>query len=93
MASKILEDSVSSPDSGATWDFQCPGIAFSRCGADDGPPFSSVGWPTKKVALARSQEHFDDHKGIAPTSTLEDFRAKHGLGVDTDGCAVKLEDI
>ena len=92
--SKILDKAVSSPDGGKTWDFQCPGIENSRCGnPETGQPFVSTGWPTKKVALARGAEHFDDHKGIAPTSSLEDFRAKHGLGVTSDGKALKLEDI
>lgn len=95
MASKILQDSVSSPDDGTTWDFQCPGIANSKCGdPETGQPFHSDGWPTKKVALARGQEHFDEHKGVAVTSSLEEFRAKHGLGVNLEtGLAVKLEDL
>lgn len=88
--SKLLEQSVAKGETG--WDFTCPGVEGSQCGGD-GVPFTSTGWPTKAVALARGREHFDDHLGIAPTSTLEDFRAKHGLGVNTDGNAVRLEDL
>lgn len=94
MPSKILQDSVSSPDDGQTWEFQCPGIANSRCGnTETGQPFLSTGWPTKKTALARGQEHFDEHKGIATTTTMEDFMTKHGLAVAADGRAVKVEDL
>lgn len=86
MASKLLEQSVTQTDAG--WDFVCPGVAGSECG-----PFTSTGWPTKVAALARGREHFDDHLGTAPMSTLEDFRAKHGIGVDPEGNAVTLEDL
>jgi hypothetical protein len=92
MASKLLEQSVSQGDAG--WDFTCPGVQGSACGdPDTGVPFTSTGWPTKATALARGREHFDDHLGVAPMSTLEDFRTKHGLGVDTDGNAITLEDL
>jgi len=90
MATKILEQSVTQADAG--WDFTCPGVAGSACG-DRGVPFTSTGWPTKTTALARGREHFDDHLGIAPMSTLEDFRAEHGLGVSDTGAAVTLEDL
>ncbi len=88
---KILDDAVSQSKDGA-WDFACPGVAGSPCG-DKGVPFTSTGWPTKKTATARGQEHFDEHKGIAPTSSLEDFRAKHGLTVDAETGVVSVEDI
>jgi hypothetical protein len=92
VASKLLEQSVTK--SGDTWDFTCPGVQGSACGDKiTGAPFASSGWPTKATAIARGREHFDDHLGVAPMSTLEDFRAKHGLGVDTDGNAVRLEDL
>lgn len=91
---KILDDAVSSPDGGNTYDFRCPGIAGSPCGEPGGTPFTSTGWPTKKVATARGQEHFDEHKGLAVTSSLEDFRAKHGLTAHPDGVrAVRPEDL
>lgn len=86
---KILDQSVARGDEG--WDFRCPGVSGSPCGGEE--PFASTGWPTKASALARGQEHFDDHRGVAPMSTLEDFRAKHGLGVTEDGKAVSLEDL
>lgn len=92
MATKLLEQSVTQGDTG--WDFTCPGIQGSACGdAAGGVPFASTSWPTKATALARGREHFDDHLGTAPMSTLEEFRAKHGLGVDTDGNAITLEDL
>lgn len=85
MATKLLEQSVTQSDDG--WDFVCPGVEGSPCG-----PFTSTGWPTKATALARGREHFDDHRGVAQSS-LEDFRAKHGLGVDKNGKAITLEDL
>ena len=92
MASKLLEQSVSQGDGG--WDFVCPGVQGSPCGDPAaGVAFASLGWPTKASAIERGREHFDDHLGVAPMSTLEDFRAKHGLGVDTDGNAITLEDL
>lgn len=93
MASKLLEQSVAKND-GDTWDFVCPGVQGSACGDPAaGHPFASTGWPTKATAIERGREHFDDHLGVAPMSTLEDFRAKHGLGVDDDGNAITLEDL
>lgn len=88
---KILDDSVAQAKDG-TWTFACPGIAGSPCG-DKGVPFHSSQWPTKKAAAARGQEHFDEHKGLAVTSSLEDFRAKHRLTVDADTGVVSVEDI
>lgn len=57
MASKLLEQSVTKNDAG-TWDFTCPTFVDSPCG-----PFVSTGWPTKQTAIARGQQHFDEHKG------------------------------
>lgn len=92
MASKILSQSVTESDGG--WDFACPGVSGSICGdPSSSEGFTSKGWPTKAAALARGREHFDDHLGHAPMSSLEDFRAKHGLGVTDDGKAVRLEDL
>lgn len=90
MASKLLEQSVSQGDAG--WDFNCPGVQGSPCGAD-GVPFASTSWPTKATAIARGAEHFAEHKGDGVMSTLEDFRAKHNLGVTDDGAAVTLEEL
>jgi hypothetical protein len=76
------------------WDFQCPGIQGSPCGDPAaGVPFRSTGWPTKATATARGAEHFAEHKGEGVTSSLEEFRAKHELGVDDNGHAVSLEDL
>lgn len=90
MATKLLEQAVTQGDAG--WDFTCPGVQGSSCGGE-GVSFTSTGWPTKATATARGREHFDDHLGTAPMSTLEDFRAKHGLGVDSDGNAITLGDL
>lgn len=77
-----------------TWTFTCPGVKDSRCGDPvTGQTFTSSGWPTKKTALARGQEHFDEHLGKAVTSSLEEFRAKHGLVVDETTGAVTLADL
>src|SRR4051794_6632681 len=76
---KILDDAVTQAKDG-TWTFQCPGIAGSPCG-DKGVGFVSAEWPTKKTATARGEEHLDEHKGLGVTSSLEEFRAKHGLTV------------
>jgi hypothetical protein len=84
-----LDKAVTKQEDG-TWDFQCPGVRGSRCG--DAEPFKSTGWPTKATATERGREHFADHRGH-PMSTLEEFRAKHKLGVDADGKAVSLEDL
>lgn len=90
-ATKILTQSVTQADDD-TWTFQCPGVTGSLCGGD-GVPFSSTGWPTKKTATERGREHFAEHKGEGAMSTLEDFRAKHGLGVDSNGSAVSLDQL
>lgn len=100
---KILDDSVSQAKDG-TWTFQCPGVTGSLCGGefDDGKGkggkvwnyFASPGWDTRKTATARGREHFDEHKGLGPMSSLEEFRAKHGLVQHPDGLrAVRPEDL
>lgn len=85
---KVLDQSVTESDGG--WDFQCPGVQGSPCGKEQ--PYSSTGWPTKKIALARGQQHFDDHKGIAPMQELDAFRRDQGITVHEDG-TVSVEDI
>lgn len=75
------------------WGFQCPRGGDGSCA-----PFVSTGWPTKKSATARLAEHLAEHdEGDAAISegrdvdrsklmsSLEDFRAKHGLTVNADG--------
>lgn len=91
--SKLLDQAVTQ-NSDDGWDFHCPGIQGSACG-DVGVPFSSTGWPTKKAALARGQQHFDDHKGIAPMQELAEFRRDQGLVVNPDGTvgSVSVEDL
>lgn len=84
----ILSDSLSQEEDG-TWTFQCPGVAGDRCG--DEVPFRSSGWPTKKSASARGQQHFGAHKGD-PMQELHDFRVEQGLVVDDDG-VVRVEDL
>lgn len=89
----VLNDSVKRD--GDTWTFTCPGVIGSPCGdftAKEPTPFVSTGWPTKKVATARGTEHFAEHRGEAPMSTLEAFRLEHSLIVEPTG-TVRLEDI
>lgn len=124
--SYVLQQSVSENDAGG-WDFQCPGVVGSPCGIVGGQPFHSDGWPSQETAIARAEEHFEEHKfgyevlkarqaaaaaagededpepvdlekitedtGLRPMSSLEEFREKHGLGVNSDGNAVKLGDL
>lgn len=84
--SKISASSAVSGSSSDGWDVECP-VTDGTCGAD-GKPFTSTGWPTKASAVARAEEHFAEHRGETVMSTLEDFRAEHGLDVDKGGKAV-----
>lgn len=86
---KILDQSVTEGEGG--WDFQCPGVSGQPCG-DAGVGFRSTGWPTKKAAAARGEQHFAEHKGDGAMQTLEDFRRDQGLVVNGDG-SVSVEDI
>ena len=71
------------------YDFTCP-VNDGSCGDPaGGSSFTSTGWPERKFAEARGREHFDEH--ISATegkpramSSLDDFRAKHGLEVDPE---------
>jgi len=94
--SKILDESVSSPyplseNKGSAWDFQCP--VSQGCGEPGGAGFSSKGWPTKAAALARGQQHFDEHKGLGVAPSLDEFRKEQGLAVDGEGAVVRVEDL
>lgn len=87
-ADNLLGKSVTKNTDGG-YDFTCP-VNDGSCGSkatDDKPAgsFTSTGWPTRDAAEARAQEHFDDHKGIEPMSSLDDFRDKHGLSPSGDG--------
>lgn len=77
-----------------SWTYQCPGGKPSLCGdPQTGQPFVSSGWPSRKVAEARGQQHQDDHAGVAPMPELHEFRAQHGLMPHSDGVrAVQMED-
>jgi hypothetical protein len=89
----VIDDSVHEAEDG-TFGFFCPGVKGSGCGdAVTRVPFSSTGWPTAEIAAARGQEHFDEHLGKSVTSSLEEFRAKHGLVVDDATGAVSLADL
>lgn len=77
-----LEDAVAPGKYG--WDAVCPRTDGS-CGPD---PFTSRGWPTKETALARLAEHEYEHTEQVLMSSLDDFRAKHGLAVNDQGQAV-----
>ena len=50
------------------WDFAC-----QQC------PFTSTGWPSKKVASARASQHFDEHLGGIAMASLDEFRTEQGL--------------
>lgn len=76
-----LEDAVTEGPDG--WDFACP-LTDGSCGAG----FTSTGWPTKKIAVARGRGHMDEHQGKSAGQSLEDFRAEHGVTVTADGKAV-----
>lgn len=92
--SKLLASSVTGNKTDG-YAFRCP-VTDGTCGdRETGTQFASTGWPTRETAEARGQEHFTEHTtGIdpdaetVPTSSLEDFRAKHGLTVNPDGKAV-----
>lgn len=87
------EDCVQPLEDG-TFGFYCPGVKGSKCGDPaSGVPFSSAAWPTAELAAARGQEHFDEHLGKGVTSSLEEFRAKHGLVVDDETGAVSIADL
>lgn len=73
-----LDDSVTQGPDG--WDFTCP--AASGCGVPGGAPFTSTGWPTKKIAQARAGQHLDEHIGQGVMPSLDEFRAEHGLNPD-----------
>lgn len=75
---------------GDTWALRCP-ITDGTCGGN-GEPFTSTEWPTKASARARLDEHIAEHKGEGPMSSLEEFRAKHGLTVDAEG-VVTVKDL
>lgn len=84
MASKLLSKSVTG-NKEAGYDFVCP-VNDGTCGDRvAGVSFSSTGWPTRAIAEARGEEHFAEHKGEGTVSTLEEFRAKHGLAPSADG--------
>jgi hypothetical protein len=90
--SKVLDSATERADDDS-WTFQCPGVAGSPCGDPGGRPFHSSGWPTKKTAEARGQQHLDEHEGGEPMPELADFRAEHGLTAHEDGThAVRIED-
>ena len=78
----LLDRAVTEGEGG--WDFHCP-VNDGTCGEPGDASFSSTGWPTRKTATARGQQHFDDHRGIAPMASLEDFRTEHNLQVDASG--------
>jgi hypothetical protein len=91
--SKLLDDAVTQAQDDS-WTFQCPGVENSPCGEPGGQPFFSSGWPTKKIAQARGQQHFDEHLGLGVTPSLEEFRAEHGLVAHSNGThAVRIEDL
>lgn len=90
---KLLDSAVTRA-ADDSWTFQCPGVQGSPCGDPGGQPFHSDGWPSRKVAAARGEQHFEEHRTGKPMATLDDFRAEHGLVPHEDGTrAVRLEDL
>jgi hypothetical protein len=76
--SKVLDQAVTQESDGS-WTFQCPGVVGAPCHGVSGQPFSSSGWPTKKVAAARGAQHFTEHKlgaEILAALALEDARVR-----------------
>ena len=65
-------------DSDGTWRFTCPHPAGCGADGDDGHvSFISSQWPQKGHAVARGQEHLDEHDTGLPAQELVDFRAMH----------------
>jgi hypothetical protein len=85
-----LNDYVAKDEEAGTWALRCP-VTDGTCGGD-GQSFTSTGWPTKATAHARLVEHVAEHKGEGVMSSLEEFRAKHGLTVDAEG-VVTVKDL
>jgi hypothetical protein len=77
-----LDDSVKQGDDG--WDFTCPAPPGTCGDPNTGAPFTSTGWPTKKIAQARASQHLDEHLGKGVMPDLDAFRAKH---LNPDGTA------
>jgi hypothetical protein len=105
--SKVLDQAVTQESDGS-WTFQCPGVVGAPCHGVSGQPFSSSGWPTKKVAAARGAQHFTEHKlgaeilealaledaRVRGEGSLDEFRAEHGLVAHDNGThAVRIEDL
>lgn len=90
MASK-LEKAVTREEDG-TYTFACP--ASLGCGVDardpGAPGFRSDGWPTKKSAVERGAQHFNEHVSGEAAPPLHEFLAAQGLAV-VDGKAVVVE--
>lgn len=75
------EDAVTQDEAG--WTFTCPGFAGDPCNN-----WSSSQWPNRDLAVERGREHFASHTDLIPTSSLDEFRDKHGVSVNEQGQAV-----
>lgn len=98
-ASQMKQDAVSQDEDGS-WGFTCP-INDGTCGVrDSDQSHTSLGWPSKKLALKRLDQHIAEHiegdaaraEGREPDrsaiqSTAE-FLAEHGLIPSGDGKTV-----
>lgn len=71
--------SVSKYDGDGTWRYVCG--RPSGCGTPEAGPFTSSGWPSKAVALARGEQHEAEHEGGTPMPSLDVFRAEHKVRV------------
>lgn len=81
----LLDDCVFKDEETGTWKFECVKPVDSPCGIPGGPGFVSSGWPTKKSALARGEQHFAEHRGEGTVQQMHEFLADQGLGVDERG--------
>lgn len=74
--------------------FTCP-ITDGTCGdRENGIPFTSLGWPTKELALKRLEGHVAEHRDpSATTPDLDSFRAEHGVGTKDGKAVITVEDI
>jgi hypothetical protein len=85
---KIADTVAKDPETGL-WAFTCP--SPTGCGDaahDTSSRFTSTMWPTKELAIARGQQHINEHVTGEPAPTLDEFRAAHNLTPTADGSVV-----
>jgi hypothetical protein len=67
------------------FDFKCPYTA--GCLGDNGESFGSYGWNERQHAVARGQQHIEEHETGKVMPELAEFWAEHGLTSETAGRA------